>query len=243
MKIPTLVHEIHKTVRDNSPSILTALGVSGAIGTAYLTGVASWRASRRMSEGPPIETLSNREIVEEVWDLYIPPVVSGAVTVACIIGANHISSKRAAAAYSFAVVTEKAFTEYREKVYETLGDRKEKAIRDEIAQERVLANPPSGQVIISGSGTVLCYEMFTGRYFESDMETIRKAENTVNSKIIHELYATLNDFYHLVGLPHTSESGNLGWDSDKLLVLEYTTTMSEDSRPCLAFSYNYTKPL
>jgi len=232
--------ELQHTIKHNAPAILTAVGVSGALGTAYLTGVATWKARGRLSEQPPPE--SKKELVAEVWDLYIPPAISGIVTVTCIIGANHVSSKRAAAAYSVLALTEKTFAEYKEHVVEKLGERKEQAIRDDIAQARVLDAPPSSTVIY-GRGEVLCCELFTGRYFNSDMETLRKAQNDINAQLVREMYASLNDFYYMIKVPQTSYSGNIGWNSDRFLELEFSTVMSDDSRPCIAFDYNYTKPL
>ena len=229
-----------QVLKSNSPAILTALGVSGTVTTAYLTGKASYRAARRLSEEPA--WLSNREKVELVWDLYVPAAVSGAVTIGCIVGATRVSSKRAAAAYSLVTLSEKAFEEYREKVVEKLGERKEQEVRDEIAQSRVNANPP-GSAIVVGSGNVLCCELFTMRYFQSDMESLRKAENNINAKLNSHDYATLDDFYYMIGLGFTSDSGSIGWESDRLMSLDFTTTLSPDGKPCLAFGYNYTRPL
>lgn len=75
------------------------------------------------------------------------------------------------------------------------------------------------------------------------MESLRKAENKLNSRLNREMYARLSDFYSLVGLPYTSNSEEIGWDSDKLLELRFTTVLSDDGRPCIAFDYNYTKPM
>ena len=227
-------------VKHNSPAILTGIGITGAVTTAYFTGVAGYRTAKRLEDMPPME--SKREVVLEVWDLYIPAAVSGLVTVACIFGANKISSNRAAAAYSLLAIGEKAFEEYKEKVVEKLGENKEQAIRDEIAQEKVLSNAP-GQIIYAGGEGVLCCELLTGRYFLSDMETLKKAVNSINAKLLREDYVVVGEFYYTIGLAHTSNSSNIGWTSDKLMDLEFTTVLSNDAKPCLAFEYNYIKPL
>jgi hypothetical protein len=52
------------------------------------------------------------------------------------------------------------------------------------------------------------------------------------------MYASLSDFYHLIGLPSTSFSDEVGWTSDKLLELEISTVLSEDERPCLSIGFN-----
>lgn len=234
-----LLHKGERVLRQNSPVILTALGVSGVVSTAYLTGVATYRASHRLEDQSPY--MDKREVIERCWDLYIPPAISGVVAIGCIIASNRVSSKRMAAAYSLAAVSEQVLSEYREKVIETIGEKKEQKIRDDISQDRVNANPPG--VIVMGRGDVVCCEMLTGRYFMSDMETLRKAQNDINSKLLSQDYATLNDLYYMLGLQYTSDSGKTGWTSDKQMDLSFSTVLTEDQRPCLAFEYNYTKIL
>jgi hypothetical protein len=81
------------------------------------------------------------------------------------------------------------------------------------------------------------------RYFLSDMESLRKAENRVNAHMLGHDYATLSEFYYEVGLQQTSVSSNLGWTSDHLLELVFSTTMHEGQIPCIAFDYNYIHPV
>lgn len=239
--LKTAAYGIKAFTKENSPAILTGIGVSGTLATAYLAGVASFKAARRLDEAYPLD--SKREMFLEVWDLYIPAAISGVVTVGCVIGANHISSKRTAAAYSVLAVTEKVFEEYRGKVAEKIGENKEQAVRDEVAQARIAQNPMGDKLILAESDGVICCELFTGRYFLANMEKIRQAVNDVNAKLLREDYATVGELYYLLGLPTTSNSSRMGWTSDKLLKLDFTTTLTEDNKPCLAFDYNYIKPL
>ena len=236
----------HHFLKSNSPAILAAVGVSGTITTAYLTGVASFKAARTIDrmERKKARELDPKEKVELVWKMYIPPVVSGGVTVSAIVVGTAIGARRTAALAAAYSLTDKALGEYKAKVVEQLGEHKEGKIRDQLAQESVDSNPPSGrELMIAGPGNVLCYERFTGRYFHSDMETLRKAENTINAKLNREMYAYLADFYDLVGLSDTSAAQDLGWDSNKHLELTFHTVLAEDGRPALAIEYNYTKAL
>lgn len=253
MNLHNIVRMTGKALKDNSPSILTAFGVTGTITTAYLASKASFKAAETirfeqayLASKDKDTHLDYKEKTKLVWKLYIPAAVSGVLTIGCTISSTRIGSRKAAALTAVYSLTEKAFSEYKEKVVETLGENKERAIRDELAQDKVTKNPPPHQyreVIISGPGNVLCCELFTGRYFNSDMETIRKAANDVNEKIIHEMYVTLSFFYYLIGLPYTSYSSEIGWDSDRLMELQFSTVLTDDGRPCLAFEYNHTKTL
>lgn len=237
MSFGSLAKKFERAIIDNSPVILTSLGVSGALTTAYLAGKAAYEIGGYNQQ---FKDLSKKEKFKIVWKKYIPATISGALTVTCIIMGNRVSSKRIAAAYSLLSVSEKAFDEYKAKIVEQIGPKKEQAVRDAIAQDRV----NQGQtVVVAGTGTVLCYEMCTGRYFNSDIETIRKAQNTVNAQMFRENEATLNDLYYLLGIPQTSYSSKTGWTSDKLLEISFSAVMAEDGKPCLAFEYNYLKPL
>jgi Family of unknown function (DUF6353) len=239
----TLIRSVEKTLKDNAPAILTSLGVSGTITTAYLAAKASFRAGWIINEEERVTArpVERKDAVKAVWKLYIPAGISGALTIGCIIGATKVSARRSAAAYSLLAVSEKALAEYQEKVVEQIGEKKEQAIRDEIAQDRI--NAASTPIIVSGSGNVLCYEMHTGRYFNCDMETLRKAQNTINAQLISQMTATLSDFYYLIGLEQTDHSGYSGWTSDKMLDLTFSAVIAQDGKPCIAFGYNYVKQL
>ena len=234
-----LAKRFEKLVLDNSPAILTAIGVTGALTTAYLTGRASLKAAQILDENESNhDLLEVKDKVALTWKLYIPAAGTAVLTVAAIIGANRIGSRRAAALAVAYSVSEKAFEEYRQKVVERLGEKKEQAFRDEMAQERISRDPIGNQtIIITGRGNVLCYEEFTGRYFHSDMETLRKAQNDINEQVINDSYASLSDLYSLLGLPQTTNSDEIGWNLDKLLKLTYSYVPAEDDTPCLSVGF------
>lgn len=239
MTLMTIVKQAEKFTADNSPLILTAIGVAGTVTTAVLTGKASIKAHDLIRENEPQHgEQTGREKVLLTWKLFVPPITVGALTVTSIILANQIGTRRAAAMAAAYAVSEKAFSEYKDEVIKKLGETKERAIRDDLAQEQVNENPiGSRQVIITGGGNVLCYEPYTGRYFHSDMETLKKAQNDLNYKVLNHYYASLTDFYDLIGLDQTDISDEVGWNSDDLLDLVFSTVLADDGRPCLSMSY------
>lgn len=249
MKITDLVANVGKSIKINSPEILAALAVGGVIATSYLTAKASFKSTREIDTMEhygghnPVPKERIKERTKLVWKNYIPAGISGVATIGCIIGSNKISGNKAAAAVAAYSMTERAFKEYRTKVVEEIGERKDQKIRDEIAQEHVSKTPSREVHITTISGHVLCCELYTGRYIRSDMESLRKAENDLNKILISQIYASLEEFYDLIGMPYTSNSVMLGWDSDNFMELEFSTVMSDQGEPCLAFAYNYVKPI
>ena len=141
-----------------------------------------------------------------------------------------------AAAYS---LSEKAFDEYKEKVKERIGESKEQRLRDDIAQDQVNRAPLSkNEVILTGNGDVLCYDSITGRYFLSQVETLRRAMNDVNVQVINNGYASLYNFFELVDLASTPYSHEVGWNADALMDIKFSAVLAEDGRPCMSVNYN-----
>jgi hypothetical protein len=248
VKFQGAVNAVKRTLRNNSSVILSSVAIAGVVTTAYLAGKATLEASKVIDEvennaGTADDKRQRyKDRSKLVWKLYIPTAASGVVTIGCIVGSTHISARRGAAAQAAFVLSERAFHEYRGAVVEQIGERKDKAIRDEIAEKKVKANPPPA-TIISGPGNVLCCELMTGRYFTSQIEDLRRAQNTLNERMLKHDIASVEDWYDMIGLPPTQYSGETGWHSDRLMELDFTTILTDDGRPCLAFTYNYIRPL
>lgn len=243
MQIGNIFAKSKLLVKDNSPVILTAIGVAGVVTTAYLTHRAAIAAHKVLEEDDLHGTAADRMThikhrTKLVWKLYIPPVSVAAVTCVSIIGANRIGTRRAAAVAAAYTISERAYDEYKAKVVEKLGETKEKAVRDEIAQDRVNKTAANREVIITtNGGSVLCLDAWSGRYFESDMETIRKAQNDINAQIIHSDYARVDDYYDIIGLEHTTASPEFGWNTSKMMELDFSTTLVDEKTPCLVVSF------
>jgi hypothetical protein len=240
VNITELLKTAQKVVTDNSPAILTAVGVAGVVTTAILTGKASYKASRILGEASP--HLPTKDKVELVWKLYIAPVTMGALTITAIVAGHTISDRRAAAVAAAFSLSETAIQEYKDKVKTKIGEAKEQKLREEIAQDRVNRNPPrSNQVIVTGTGKVLCYETYAGRYFYSSKVKIERIQNEINHRRINDNYVSLSDFYYLLGLEHTSISDNVGWNLDKEFNIEYDTVLAEyedQQIPCLTLTFS-----
>lgn len=238
-----------KVAADNSPAILTAIGVTGTLTTAYLAAKAGFKSAevlrdeelKRDSEAKTndeIEPLTSKEVFELTGPVFVPTAISAIMTVSAIICANRIGDRRAAAMASAYTVVEKSFKEYRDKNTERLGKKKEKELRAEIAQDNVTNNPVEKSVyIVTGKGETLCKDKWSGRYFNSDMETLRKAVNDFNQDRINSGYLSLSEFYHLIGLPPTQESEEVGWNGDCPLEVDFDGTLHPDGTPAMVFEF------
>lgn len=240
--IADLSTKVQTVLNQNASAILTATGVVGTVGTAVLTGRASFKAAaiiqqetekRQDDEESDRFAVQRTEAVQMVWPLFLPPAAVGGITVAAIIGANRVSAKRAAALAAAYSISERQFQDYKDKALEKLGINKEKALRDEVAADRVRDNPPNKEVIIVANGDVLFYDTITGRYFESTVEKVNKALTHVLSEIYNYNAASLSVFFEDLGLPATDYTDNVGWNSENLPEVDFSTTTTPDDRPCM----------
>lgn len=251
MSVADVSKRVLRLMDDQAPLILTSLGVAGVLSTVILAVKVTPEAIRivkhrqlteyrfEKQEAPEPTKL---EIIKWSWQLYIPAAGMGAITIACIIGAQSINSRRQAALISGFTLMEGAFKEYREKVVEKLGEKKENAVHDELAQDRVSNNPVSNQLVITGKGDVLCYDTESGHYFNCDMQTLRKAQNDINLQCINSMYASQNEFYAKIGIPQSKFGDEFGWTTDHPLDLRFSATLSDDDLPCMVISYG-TEPV
>lgn len=232
--------KIGKLLSDNMPTILTSVAVVGVLSTTILAVKSTPQAHRDILDanselGREITPL---ETVRLTWHYYIPAAIMGSITVGSIITLNTVSTKRQAALASLYTLTDRAYTEYKDKVVEVMGAKKEEGIRHEIAKDRIANDPVSSkQVIITGSGDHLCYDSYSGRYFEANIEDIRRAENDINATVLEDMYASLNDFYRRIGLSETKLGDEVGWTTARRLEIDYSSHLTDDGRPCLSIGY------
>lgn len=226
---------------EHSPAILTGLGIAGMIFTVVEAVRATPKAMQLIEEAT--EDIPEPKVADNVkacWKCYIPTAISGAASIAVLIFANRAGEKQRAALSAAYSITETTLNEYRRKVEEKFGKRKEESVRDDIAKDKIAANPPvTKEVIITGKGDCLCYDSVSGRYFKSDTETLRRAENVLNLRLREEMFISLNEFYAEIGLQPVDAGEKLGWNLDKgYISLKFTYGPAENDEPCLVLGYD-----
>ena len=234
------ISRIGNFTRNNSPVILAILAGAGVVITAVLAARGGALALDVLnSEGHSKEYYTKREIVKLTWKCYLPAVASGLLTITAIVGGTRISQKRLGALATMYTLTEKIGREYQQKVIETLGEKKAETIKEEIMKDRVDDNPVSKRGIVNtGKGTTLMYDSMSGRYFYSDLETVRRIVNDFNKEILSSGLMTLNEFYDELGLPHVKIGEIIGWGTDfEFLDIEYRTMIADNGEPCIVLDY------
>ena len=241
-----LFKDIRMAVSKHSPEILTGLGIAGMITTTVLAVKATPKVldiieDKKKELGlDQSENLRPVEVVKVAWKPYIPAVITGVTSVACLIGANSVNVRRNAALATAYNLSTTALAEYKDKVIETIGEKKEKAVRDRIAEDRLKKEPVNqSAIVVSGKGTTRCFDTITKQRFISDIETIRRIVNDLNERMINgEDYISLNEFYYELGLDEVSIGDELGWNVVRgLIEIEYSAQLDTDGVPCIVIDY------
>ena len=259
--IKSTTKKVGHTIDRNSPTILTALGVGGLASTIALTikGTVSaydalyQEANFRMEQWEdqtgedrsayPDKIFTTKEVLELSWKHYIPTAIMGGVTIACMIGSNHISLRRNAALVSLLSLTETTLREYQEKVKEQIGEKKAEKIQEDIVQDRLDRAPTTEKaVIFTGKGDYLCYDSFSGRYFRNNIDTLQRIETIFNQRLLQKEWLDINEFYDELGLEAIEMGEEFGWIAERdLMHLRFDTKMATIDgvrEPCLVMSYS-----
>ena len=226
----------------HSPEILTGIGIAGMVSSTVLAVKATPKALMLIEDAQyeKGDTLTAPEKVKAAWKPYIPAAITCVSSIACLIGASSVNSRRNAALATACKFSEAALAEYKEKVIETIGEKKERTVKDKVAEKHVKENPVSkNEVFVTQKGDTLCYDHHSGRYFKSDIDRIKKAEIALNKRLITDMYVSLNEFYDELGLQHTDMGDELGWNIDHGIIdISFSSQIADDDTPCIVIDHN-----
>ena len=249
MNKPNFKHisrQIGRSFRKHSPEILQGIGIAGMVTTVVFAVYATPKAlelihedSRKNHNGDQ-DAYTKKEAVLAAWKCYIPAAAIGTVSIICLLGAGSASHRKNIALGAAYTLSESAFKEYRDKVKDTIGEKKEKAVQDEICKDYVHANPvKNNEIVITGRGQTLCLDIMSGRYFLSDIDKLRKAENELNRRMRDDMYITVNEFYSEIGLSEISIGNDIGWEINRGYIdLSFSSQLTENDTPCLVVGHS-----
>lgn len=246
--VTKLFNTAKAAVVKHSPEILTGIGIAGMLTTTVLAVKATPKAleliDAKQQELYPesTEKLKPIEVVKVAWKPYVPAAITAVASTACLIGASSVHTKRNAALATAYQIVSTTLADYKEEVVETIGEKREKTVREKVAQKKLDKNPEvTHEVIITGSGDVLFVEPVSMRSFTSDIEKVRKIFNDLNYRMVvgMEEYISLSELYDELGLGRTSVSDDLGWNlgRDGQIECEFHACTTQEGRPALMMDY------
>ena len=238
---------IQNGISKHSPEILTGLGIAGMITTTVLAVKATPKALQLVEEKKDEEHKDELTVVETVktaWKPYVPAAVTGAVSVGCLIGAQSVNAKRNAALATAYQLSTTALADYKEQLIETIGEKKEKVVRDKIAQKQVDEHPPKAtSVYDTGNGGTLVYDPQFDKYFRCHINSIDAAVNKLNQRMStgQSECISLSEFYNELGVKPPAIGEDLGWNigRDGFIEIDHSSAIVTDTgEPCVVLRYD-----
>lgn len=195
-------------LRRNSSTILTCIGAVGVVATSVMAVKATPKALTLIADAKEEkgDELTKWETVKVTAPAYIPAVITGAATIACIFGSNIISKHQQAALMSAYALLDNSYKEYKNKVDELYGEEAGEKVRAEIAKDKY-----TGDGTLVDDDKELFFDFYSGEYFESTKEDVMWAEYELNKRIVVNGCASLNEFYELLGINQRAEYELVGW--------------------------------
>lgn len=231
------MNRVELFLKKHSSTILTVIGAGGVIGTSVLAVRATPKALELIKKASEEkgEKLTKMETVKIAWKPYVPAIVTGASTIACIFGANYFNSKNQASLMSAYALLDRSYKEYQNKVNEVYGEDADANVKQEIALSKMDDTIPS-------DGKQLFFDQHSMHFFESTFDEVHAAEEVFLEILNYRGYASVNEFYDLLGIPHVEFGWQLcwwaleqndPWRCNELEFIHYTARRTDGATCCI----------
>jgi len=225
--------------KKNSPHIFFALGLAGVITSTVLACRATLKLEETLDEiKEDVEVVKNLSKIEsyserdyyrdlgyvsaksawKITKLYGPPVVIGAVSISALTGSHIQLTKRNTALTVTLAAVSKAYEEYRVKVQEEIGEKKELEIYQSVREETIEIDGKKAKVILANPHNHSVYARFFDEYSsnwtknpEMNRTFLHCQQNYLNHVLAARGHVFLNEVYDALGLDRSSAGAVVGW--------------------------------
>ncbi|WP_407450062.1 DUF6353 family protein [Fibrobacter sp.] len=153
----------------NKSLILTCISAVGVITTGVLAARAAPKATKLLEEARANkgEELTNLEKIKTTAPVYIPAMLAGASTIACMFGANALNAKQQASMASAYALLDSSYKEYQAKVKELYGEDADNHVKEEMVKD--IYEPSEDEL---PDGEHLFFDFNSMTYFNAKMEEV-----------------------------------------------------------------------
>lgn len=251
-KLNGLLHRSKLYLKRSSPTILTCIGAIGVVATSVMAVKVTPKAvdliradSRQNHDGDPY-AYTKLEAVQSCWRCYIPAALVGLSTISCIFGANILNKRNQASLVSAYVMLSESYQKYRKAANAVYGEEADSRIKAQMAKDTYVS--ADGYSVYSSdldpeSERILCYDLFSQRYFTATMAAVLNAQYHVNRNLCLRGDSTINEFYEFLGLDEIKYGDEIGWSLDELmeggimwLDFENSRAVMDDGMECCVIS-------
>lgn len=238
-----LLNKSQMFLKRNSSTILTCVGAAGVIATTVTAVKATPKALALLEQAKEEkgEDLTKFETVKIAGPAYIPSIVLGVSTLACIFGANVLNQRAQASLMSAYALVDSGYKDYKKKVDELYGEEAGAQVRAAIAKDKYEEIP----VPPVEDNKRLYYDFYSDRYFEASPFEVQKAEYEINRMLMMDYGVYLNEWYSQLGLEPVDHGYDFGWNIDYNMETYWQTwvdfhhekVVMDDGLECIIISF------
>lgn len=207
-------------LRRLSPTILTAFGIVGVVGTTVMAVRATPKALRLIkAKKDELDTdeLTPAELIQATWRCYIPSVLVGVSTITCIIGIGVMDRRNQAALTSAYAMLNESYKQYRQAAKRVYGEDADSKIHAEMAKDAMVADNCWGYQVYNmdmdpESEQLLFYDLASKKYFNTTMAAVLNAQYHVNRNLAIRGDCSLNEYLSFLGVEGIDGGDRIGWD-------------------------------
>lgn len=237
-----------KWLSKNAPTILSNIACIGVAVTAWLSGKGAVKAEQTKKEWTEEkhEELTKFEKVQATIHSSIPAIISGAITIGCIIASGKISANQIATITGAAAVTAKQFSDYKRNNIAENGIKAHQKVEEAIVLEkakntRISAESFCDITSLSVSDTLetehVFYDSITEQRFVSTLSKVLEAEYHLNRNFtLGHPEVDVDMWCDFLGISHVESADIMGWalcDDYTWIDFNHTKAVLEDGIECI----------
>ena len=238
MKVDNVLKEVTRFTKKNATTMLSVASGIGVVVSMILVAKETPLAIDRLrqAEMDKEEDLTVLETVIVATPAYIPAIVVCTSTLVCIASCGVLNAKRQNQLVAICNLANSSYREYREKLIELKGEDLDREIAAEVTRSR------SDYRLVDSDELDMkatWYDPISKRYFTRFEREIIDAEYQLNRMFALQGYASVNDWYGMLGVPETMEGAMLGWtieDGVYWIDFEHNKQEMEDGSTCYSIT-------
>lgn len=205
------MNKITRLISAKSPEILVALGIGTFIGAIVLAAKSAPAVKEALEVAGESKELTPAQKVKIAAPYYAPAVGAALLGMGLVVTSNRVQGRRYTSLFAMYSFTESALSRWQQSTIESVAKKKFQEIERKV---NAPTDPDIPENLLLDEQGVIVWDQHTAKYFKiGSVHEIHAAVNVTNETALKDDFASLNDFYHELGIPPVPYGGEWGWGS------------------------------